>query len=248
MLPCYLPVSFQTFSAFPLPPSPFPLPPSPFPHLPCIFLTGNYCELFRLQNSRFCLKICFVRREAGVIFSREACGPKTRLSAHQTFPLTSCAHALLTLVKIWAVLQSMPNSAHCSNLRQKRLSIIKSVNIYKKNSCDSRSKRAPGITIWVFIQYQEPIIIGSWRYPLKCFQAMRGSEVMMATGFSTSSVAPVCFANMYALPFTQIASSASALSCLDSATFPLRGPLLLATMRSHVSRQKCQSGPKRIRR
>lgn len=82
----------------------------------------------------------------------------------------------------------------------------------------------------------------------KCFQAMRGSEVMMATGFSTSSVAPVCFANMYALPFTQIASSASALSCLDSATFPLRGPLLLATMRSHVSRQKCQSGPKRIRR
>jgi len=184
--------------------------PSPFPHLPCIFLTGNYCELFRLENSWFCLKICFVRREAR--------GPKTRLSAHQTFPLTACAHALLTLVKIQAVLQAMRNSAHCSNLRQKRLSITKSVNIYKKNSCGSRSKRPPGITIWVFIWYQEPMIIGSLRYPLKCFQGMRGSEVMMAIGFSKSSVAAVCFVNMYALPLTQIASSASVLSCLDSET------------------------------
>ena len=87
--------------------------PSPFPHLPCIFLTGNYCELFRLQNSRLCLKICFAGREAGVIFSREARGPKTRLSAHKTFPLTACAHVLLTLVKIRAVLQSMRHSAHC---------------------------------------------------------------------------------------------------------------------------------------
>ena len=40
----------------------------------------------------------------------------------------------------------------------------------------------------------------------------------MASGFSKSSVAPVCFAIMYALALTQIASSASALSCLDSAT------------------------------
>lgn len=130
--------------------------PSSFPHLPCIFLTGNYCELFRLQSSRLCLKICFARREAGVIFSREARGPKTRLSAHKTFPLTACAHTLLTLIKIRAVLQSMRNSAHCSNLRQKRLSIIKSVNIYKKNSCGSGSKRPPGITIWVSYGTRSP--------------------------------------------------------------------------------------------
>ena len=47
---------------------------------------------------------------------------------------------------------------------------------------------------------------------------MRGSEVMMAIGFSKYSVVAVCFANMYALPLTQIASSASPLSCLDSET------------------------------
>ncbi|CAH3022386.1 unnamed protein product [Porites evermanni] len=72
---------------------------------------------------------------------------------------------------------------------------------------------------------------------------------MMAIGFSKYSVAAVCFADMYALPLTQIASSASPLFCLDILfTFPLSGPLLLATMKSHVSRQKCQSGLKRIRR
>ena len=41
---------------------------------------------------------------------------------------------------------------------------------------------------------------------------------MITIGFSKTSVAAVCFANMYALPLTQIASSASALSCLDSET------------------------------
>ena len=41
---------------------------------------------------------------------------------------------------------------------------------------------------------------------------------MMTIGFSKTSVAAVCFTNMYALPLTQIASSASALSCLDSET------------------------------
>ena len=40
----------------------------------------------------------------------------------------------------------------------------------------------------------------------------------MAIGFSKYSVVAVCCANMYALPLTQIASSASPLSCLDSET------------------------------
>ena len=40
----------------------------------------------------------------------------------------------------------------------------------------------------------------------------------MVIGFSKYSVAAVCFDDMYALPLTQIASSASPLFCLDSET------------------------------